>query len=443
MDSARVLILGAAGRDFHNFNVVFREDPAYDVVAFTAQQIPHIAGRRYPPELAGGRYPTGIPIFEEDRLEQLIAELRVDLCVLSYSDLAYSDVMHLASRCNAAGAAFTMLGARPTMLRSRLPVVAISAVRTGAGKSQVSRAIVRALRAAGRKAGVLRHPMPYGDLRAQAVQRFASSDDLVQGEVTIEEREEYEPHIAAGGTIWAGVDYAAILARAEAEADIIVWEGGNNDTPFILPDLHICVLDPHRAGHELSYYPGETNLRIADVLLINKVDTAEPEAVAQLRATAGRVNPRARIVEARSPITVDQPDVLKQRRVIAIEDGPTATHGGMRYGAATIAAQRLGADIIDPRPFAVGEIADTYRKYPQLGAVLPAMGYGDNQLRDLQLTIEAAAQNGVDAVAVGTPIDLARLIRIVLPHTRVHYELELSEGVTLPELLQPVLRARP
>lgn len=442
MKLGRVLILGAAGRDFHNFNVFFRDNPACDVVAFTAQQIPHIADRRYPPELAGDRYPGGIPIFEEGRLESLITELQVELCVLSYSDLAYGDVMHLGSRCNAAGAAFMMLGAQQTMLRSRLPVVAISAVRTGAGKSQVSRAIVRALRDAGRKAGVLRHPMPYGDLRTQAVQRFASNDDLREGAVTIEEREEYEPHIALGGTIWAGVDYAAILARAESESDIIIWEGGNNDTPFIQPDLHICVLDPHRAGHELSYYPGETNFRIADVLLINKVDTARPEDVEQLRATAARVNPRARLVEAKSPITVDQPYVLKQQRVIAIEDGPTATHGGMSYGAATIAAQRLGAEIVDPRAFAVGEIADTYRKYPQLGPVLPAMGYGENQLRDLQLTLDAAARSGVMAVAIGTPIDLAQLIRIPVPHTRVRYELELSAGVTLPELLQPLLRGR-
>lgn len=439
MQFKRILILGAAGRDFHNFNVVFRADPQLEVVGFTAQQIPHIADRLYPPELAGPRYPAGIPIHPEEELEQLIREQKVDVCVQSYSDIAHLDVMHLASRANAAGAAFWLLGAEQTMLRSKLPVIAITAVRTGAGKSQVSRAIARVLRDAGRKPGVLRHPMPYGDLRAQAVQRFASSEDLVRGEVTIEEREEYEPHIALGGVIWAGVDYQAILGQAEKEADIIVWEGGNNDTPFIKPNLQICILDPHRAGHELSYYPGETNLRMADVLLINKVDTARREDVAQLRATAARINPRARIIEANSPIKVDKPHVLEKKRVLAIEDGPTVTHGGMHYGAATIAAQRAGAEIIDPRPFAVGEIAETFEKYPALGPVLPAMGYGEQQLKDLETTVANAAARGVEAVAIGTPIELARLIDIPVPNTRVHYDVEIIGTPSFADIVRPVL----
>jgi predicted GTPase len=328
------------------------------------------------------------------------------------------------------------------MLRSTLPVIAVTAVRTGAGKSPVSRAIVRTLREAGRKPGVLRHPMPYGDLREQAVQRFASAADLEREDVTIEEREEYEPHIALGGVVWAGVDYGAILERAEQESDILVWDGGNNDTPFLMPDLHITLLDPHRAGHELSYYPGETNLRMADVLLINKIDTARAEDVAQVRANAVRVNPGATVLEARSPITVDKPEILEGRRVLAIEDGPTVTHGGMRYGAATLAAQRLGAVLVDPRLFAVGEIAETYKEYPELGPILPAMGYGAAQLNDLQKTVDAASAHGVEAIAIGTPIDLARLIRFATPCTRVRYELELTSGPTLLEVLQPALGIR-
>ena len=435
-----MLILGAAGRDFHNFNVVFRADPEYEVVAFTAQQIPHIAGRRYPHELAGERYPEGIPIYGEDRLEALIRELEIDLCVLSYSDLAHLEVMHLASRCNASGASFLLLGAQQTMLRSMLPVVAVTAARTGAGKSQVSRAIVQALREAGRKPAILRHPMPYGDLVAQRVQRFATADDLLQEHVTIEEREEYEPHIAMGSAVWAGVDYGPILEAAEREADVIVWDGGNNDTPFLKPDLHIVVLDPHRAGHELAYYPGETNLRLADVLIINKVDSAKPEDIERVRQNAALVNPGATLLEARSPIAVDQPDVLRGRRVLAVEDGPTVTHGGMPYGAALLAARRLDAQVVDPRPFAVGEIAQTYAQYPNVGPVLPAMGYGAEQLRDLQQTIEGAAAAGIQALAIGTPIDLARLIDLPVPATRVRYSLELTGPLTLREVLQPILR---
>ncbi|HSL70191.1 MAG TPA: cyclic 2,3-diphosphoglycerate synthase [Longimicrobiales bacterium] len=439
MMRTRVLILGAAGRDFHNFNVVFRSDPAFEVVAFTAQQIPHIAGRRYPHELSGDQYPEGIPIYGEDRLAELVRELEVDVCVLAYSDLAHLEVMHLASRCNASGASFLLLGARQTMLRSMLPVIAVTAVRTGAGKSQVSRAIVQALREAGRKPGILRHPMPYGDLAAQRVQRFASAADLETHDVTVEEREEYEPHIAAGSVVWAGVDYGAILEAAEREADILVWDGGNNDTPFLKPDLHITILDPHRAGHELAYHPGETNVRMADVLIINKVDSARAEEVEQVRQNVAQLNPGATLLEARSPIVVDQPELLAGRRVLCIEDGPTVTHGGMPYGAALLAAQRLDAVVVDPRAYAVGEIAETYACFPALGPVLPAMGYGDQQLSDLQQTIANAAAAGLDAVAIGTPIDLARLIQLPVPATRVRYSLELVGSVTMRDLLQPLL----
>ena len=434
----RVLILGAAGRDFHNFNVVFRDDPRYQVVAFTAQQIPHIAGRRFPPELAGPTYPDGIPIHEEERLEELIRERRVDVCVMSYSDVAHADVMHLASRANAAGADFELLGARRTMLRSRRPVVAVCAARTGAGKSQTSRAIVRVLRDAGRRVAVLRHPMPYGDLAAQRVQRFATSGDLAHEHVTIEEREEYEPHIAAGSVVYAGVDYEAILEQAEREADVVLWDGGNNDTSFLVADVYITVLDPHRAGHELMYYPGETNLRLATVVLINKVDTAEPAAVEQVRENIRLTNPAAVVLEAASPVTADDPSVLAGKRVLAVEDGPTVTHGGMRYGAATIAARELGATIVDPRPFAVGEIAETFARYPEIGALLPAMGYGERQVSDLEATIARGAAAGVEAVAIGTPIDLARLVRIPIPHTRVRYELAIRGTPTLADLLSPL-----
>ena len=389
----RVLILGAAGRDFHNFNVVFRDDPRFRVVAFTAQQIPHIAERVFPSELAGPTYPDGIPIHEEERLEQLIRELDVDTCVMSYSDVSHEDVMHLASRANAAGADFALLGASRTMLRSRRPVVAICASRTGAGKSQTCRAVVRLLREAGKRVGVLRHPMPYGDLVAARVQRFATAADLAQQHVTIEEREEYEPHIAAGSVVYAGVDYAAILQRAESDADVLVWDGGNNDTSFLAADIYITVVDPHRAGHELSYYPGETNLRLATAVVINKVDTADPDAVARVRENVRRTNPRAIIVEAASPIRADTPDVLAGRRVLAVEDGPTATHGGMRYGAATIAAKDLHATLVDPRPFAVGEIAETLLAYPALGPLLPAMGYGDRQIKDMIASADRLADD--------------------------------------------------
>ncbi|HEX6909929.1 MAG TPA: cyclic 2,3-diphosphoglycerate synthase [Longimicrobium sp.] len=441
MRQQRILILGAAGRDFHNFNTVYRDDPAVRVVAFTAEQIPHIDERTYPAELAGPAYPEGIPIHPEKRLEALIGELRVDACVMSYSDVSHEEVMHLASRANAAGADFHLLGARLTMLRARRPVVAVCASRTGAGKSQTSRAVVRLLRQAGLAVAVLRHPMPYGDLRLQRVQRFASAQDLERHRVTIEEREEYEPHLAAGSVVYAGVDYAAILREAEEEAQVLVWDGGNNDTSFLAADVYLTVVDPHRPGHELRYHPGETNLRLADAVLINKVDTAEPDAVDQVRRNVRAVNPRAAVLEAASPVRADAPEVLRGRRVLAVEDGPTVTHGGMPYGAATIAARQAGAaEIVDPRPFAVGEIAETFARYPHAGALLPAMGYGQAQVRDLEATLARAAQGGVEAVAIGTPVDLGRLVRIPVPSTRVRYELEVRGPVTLRAVLEPVLR---
>ncbi len=437
----RTLILGAAGRDFHTFNVLYRYDPLTEVVAFTAQQIPDIAGRRYPPDLAGPLYPQGIAIEEEDRLEALIQAHDVKRCVMAYSDVSHEHVMHLASRANAAGATFVLPGARQTMLSTVAPVVAVCAARTGAGKSQTSRAIARILRARGLRVAILRHPMPYGDLSEQRAQRFATRADLERHRVTIEEREEYEPHLAEGNIVYAGVDYEVILARAEADAetDVLLWDGGNNDTPFFVPTLHITVVDPHRAGDEARYYPGETNVRMADVILINKLDTAAAEDVARTERTVHALNPDATIVRADSPIVVDDPERLHGRRVIAVEDGPTVTHGGMPWGAATIAARRLGATLVDPRPFAVGSIADTFAAWPATGPLLPAMGYSERQVRDLEATLRAGAGAGVEAVAIGTPIDLASLIRIELPHTRVRYDLEIRGSPTLEDVLEPVL----
>jgi predicted GTPase len=439
MTRTRLLILGAAGRDFHDFNVLYRDDPHSEVVAFTAQQIPHIADRRYPAELAGPLYPEGIPILPEDRLEELVRGERVDACVMAYSDVSHLDVMHLASRANAAGADFRLLAASRTMLAAQRPVVAVCASRTGAGKSQTTRLVVRHLRDNGLRVAVLRHPMPYGDLRRQRVQRFAGAGDLDHHQVTIEEREEYEPHIAAGSVVFAGVDYAEILARAQDECDVLVWDGGNNDTSFLRADLYLTVVDPHRPGHELRYHPGETNVRLADAILINKVDTAAPEAVAEVRANVRRLNPTARILESESPLSVDDAAILRGKRVLAVEDGPTLTHGGMRYGAATLAARAAGAaELVDPRPFALGEIAETFRSYPEIGPLLPAMGYGAAQTRDLEQTIERAAAAGVEAVAIGTPIDLGRLIRIPIPSTRVRYESRLREPSALEDLLAAV-----
>ena len=440
MPIVRTIILGAAGRDFHNFNMLYRNDEATEVVAFTAQQIPHIADRIFPRELAGPRYPEGIPVYAEERLETLIAETGTRRCVLSYSDLAYADVMRLATRVNAAGAAFLLPSPAETMLHSVLPVVAVCASRTGAGKSQTTRAVATMLRDAGLRVVILRHPMPYGDLIAQRAQRFASMTDLARQHVTIEEREEYEEHIAAGFVVWAGVDYRRILHEAEAEADVIVWDGGNNDTSFLAADLYIAVVDPHRAGDEVSYYPGETNVRLANVILVNKTDTARPEDVHEVERNVRAVNPRARVLRAQSPIDVDDIAVISNKRVIAIEDGPTLTHGGMAYGAAVFAARRLNATLEDPRRFAVGEIADSFRLYPHIGPALPALGYGERQIRELQTTLEAAAQAGVEAVVVGTPIDLGALIRMPLPYTRVRYSLRMAEPDAWTELLAPVIR---
>ncbi len=442
MGRKRTLILGAAGRDFHNFNVVYRNDPDTEVVGFTAEQIPHIDERRYPPELAGELYPDGIPIYPERRLEALIAELRVERCIMAYSDVSYPYVMGLAARVNAAGSEFSMLGAEPTMVKSTRPVVAVCASRTGVGKSQTSRAVVRLLREAGKKVAVIRHPMPYGDLVKQRVQRFATEEDLVRHQVTIEEREEYEPHMAAGSVVFAGVDYEAILREAEKEADVILWDGGNNDLPFYKPDVFITLVDPHRAGHELGYYPGEINVRLADAVLVNKVDTAAMEDVLQVERNVRKVNPGALLLEGASPLFVDRPDVLRGRRVLCIEDGPTLTHGGMTYGAAVIGAQKAGAaELVDARPFAVGEIVTTYERYPGIGTLLPAMGYGDQQVKDLEATIRKAVENGVEAVAIGTPIDLARLVEIPVPYTRIRYELQVIGSPTLRDVLAPLLGA--
>jgi predicted GTPase len=441
MGRRRTLILGAAGRDFHNFNVVYRDDRDTEVVGFTAQQIPGIEERTYPSKLAGELYPDGIGIHPEDRLEELIEELGVERCIMAYSDVSYAYVMGLAARVNAAGAEFSMLGAAQTMLESSKPVVAVCASRTGAGKSQTSRAVVKLLHAAGKRVAVVRHPMPYGDLAAQRVQRFENEDDLVRHDVTIEEREEYEPHIACGSVVFAGVDYEAILREAEKEADVILWDGGNNDFAFYRPDVYLTLVDPHRAGHELSYYPGEINVRLADAVIINKIDTADGDSVFQVEDNVRSVNPDAVIIEAASPVFIDQPELLRGKRVLCVEDGPTLTHGEMTFGAGVIGARKAGAaEIVDPREFAVGEIRGTFERYPGIGALLPAMGYGEQQIRDLEATIRAAADHGVEAIAIGTPIDLGRLIDIALPHTRIRYELQVLGSPTLEDVLAKVLR---
>jgi predicted GTPase len=428
----RVLILGAAGRDFHNFNVAFRDDPGVEVVAFTAAQIPGIAGRRYPPELAGPRYPAGIPIEPEARLEALIRELGVEQAVFAYSDVSHEQVMHLASRVLACGADWALLGGRRTMLPASRPVVAVCAVRTGCGKSAMSRHVVGLLRARGRRVAVVRHPMPYGDLLAERVQRFATFADLDRAGVTLEEREEYEPHIEAGSVVLTGVDYAAILARAEADADVIVWDGGNNDLPFFVPTLHLVLVDPHRAGHESRYHPGEANLRAADVAVIVKEDTAPADGLAAVRAAIGALNPRARVVDTRMPITVDAPELVRGRRVLAVEDGPTLTHGGMPVGAAALAARQLGATLVDPRPYARGSIAEMFGAYPGLGPVLPAVGYGAAQMAELRATIDAVE---CDTVLLGTPLDLRRSLAVRHPVARARYEIEEADPPVLPGLL--------
>jgi predicted GTPase len=433
----RVLIMGAAGRDFHNFNVAYRGNPAVEVVAFTATQIPFIDDRTYPPALAGDGYPDGIRIHDEDELSRLIADLRVDDVVFAYSDVSHDYVMHRASQVLAAGANFILLGPRETMLEATVPVVAVCAVRTGAGKSQTTRAIAQTLKDAGKRVVAVRHPMPYGDLAAQRVQRYAAVEDLDRYQTTVEEREEYEPHIGAGTIIYAGVDYGAILERAQAECDVLLWDGGNNDLPFYRPDVHVVVADPLRAGHETAYHPGEANLRMADVVVINKMDSASPEQVVALTETIGRVNPTAVIVRADSRVTVDDPAAIAGARVLVVEDGPTLTHGDMKYGAGVVAARAHGAaEIVDPRPWAVGTIEETFRRY-DVGPVLPAMGYSDEQLRELEKTIETSA---ADLIVIGTPIDLRRVIDIRKPAVRVRYDLEVKVGSpSLADVLAPVL----
>ncbi len=433
MEKIRVIIMGAAGRDFHNFNVYFRDNPTYDVVAFTATQIPNIEGRLYPPELAGPLYPEGIPIHPESELINLIKEWQVDQVVFAYSDITHEYVMHKASAVLAAGADYRLLGPRHTMLKSSRLVVAICATRTGSGKSQTTRRVCKILQEMGKKVVAVRHPMPYGNLVAQAVQRFADYNDLDRYNCTIEEREEYEPHLDRGTIVYAGVDYEAILRRAEAEADVVVWDGGNNDLPFFQPDLQIVVVDPHRPGHELKYHPGEANLRLADVVVINKIDTADAEAVAEVRRNVQATVPQAIVVDAASPITVDDPAAIRGQRVLVLEDGPTLTHGEMAYGAGVVAAQRFGAaEIIDPRPYAVGSIVDTYRQYPTTGPVLPAMGYGETQMRELEQTINTTP---CDLVMIGTPINLGQLLNIKHPWQRVGYDLQEIGQPTLAQIL--------
>ena len=425
----RVIIMGAAGRDFHNFNTYFRGNEDYEVVAFTATQIPDIEGRTYPPELSGNLYPEGIPILSEDELPTLIEEMDVDIVVFGYSDVSNQYVMERSAIVNAAGADFMLLGPASTMIEPAKPLISITAARTGSGKSQTTRRVCQILKERGKTVAVIRHPMPYGDLVKQEVQRFETYGDLDTHDCTIEEREEYEPHIANGTIVYAGVDYEKILRQAEAEADVVVWDGGNNDFSFYRPSLSIVVVDPHRAGHELIYYPSGVNLRLADVVVINKVDTASLDDIQFVRENVLDHNPHATIIEAASPIQVDDPSVVRGKRVLVIEDGPTLTHGGMEYGAGVIAARRLGAaEIVDPRPYTVDSIAATYRRYPKIGRLLPAMGYGAEQIRDLQKTVDRAE---CDGVVIGTPIDLGRLLTFKVPATRVRYELQ---EIGLPNL---------
>lgn len=434
MSAIRTLIMGAAGRDFHNFNVFFRDNPDYEVVAFTATQIPDIEGRTYPAELAGKLYPSGIPIYAETDLLKLIREKNVDQVIFAYSDVPHEVLMHRASMVLAAGADFRLMGTKTTQVKSTKPVVSVCAVRTGSGKSQTSRRVSLILRKMGFKVAAIRHPMPYGDLVKQAVQRFADYSDLDKHECTIEEREEYEPHLDNGVIVYAGVDYEKILRQAEKEVDIVLWDGGNNDFPFYVSDLQIVVADPHRPGHEMSYHPGETNVRAADVFVINKVDTADPENVIKVRQNLRMLNPKAVVIEAASPLFVDDPDAIRGKRVLVIEDGPTLTHGEMAYGAGYVAARRFGAaEIVDPRPFAVKSIAATYEKYPKTGPILPAMGYGEAQTRDLEATIN---KSDVDLVIIGTPIDLNRIIKINKPSQRVRYELQEIGQPTLEDILK-------
>jgi predicted GTPase len=440
MSKIKVLIMGAAGRDFHNFNVYFKKNSNYEVVAFTATQIPDISGRNYPIELSGSLYPKGIPIYLEEDMPKLIKKNKIDQVVLAYSDLPYQYVMDKASIVLASGADFILMGPKNTMLKSKVPVVSVCAVRTGCGKSQTTRRVSEILKKMGYKIAVIRHPMPYGDLREQIWQRYETYADLDRYKCTIEEREEYEPHIDMGNILYAGVDYQEILTRAEKEADIIIWDGGNNDLPFYQPDLHIMVTDPHRAGHEMTYYPGEANLRMADVVVINKIDTAYPDKVNLLRENIYKLAPNAIVVDAASPLTVDHSELIRGKRVLVVEDGPTLTHGEMKYGAGVIAAQKFGAkEIIDPRPYAVGTIKDTYTKYPEIGTLLPAMGYGKKQIQELENTMNAV---DCDMVIIGTPIDLSRIIKIDKKSVRVKYDLQEIGRPNLEEILKQKMEVK-
>ena len=429
-----VIIMGAAGRDFHNFNVYFRDNERYNVICFTATQIPDIDGRQYPPELAGKLYPNGIPIVSDEKLAGLIEEHKVDLVAFSYSDVPHLEVMHKASIVTAAGADFIIIGAPYTMIQSKKKVVSVCAVRTGCGKSQTSREVVRILSDLGKKVVSVRHPMPYGDLTKQVVQRFSKYEDFERHNCTIEEREEYEPVIRMGGVIYAGIDYGKILEEAEKEADVVVWDGGNNDTPFYKPDIHIVIFDPHRAGHETTYHPGETNMLMADIAIINKVDSADPQNVEKVRQTIEAHNPKAHIILADSEVIAQAPDQIKDKRVLVVEDGPTLTHGEMDYGAGVIAARRNGAaELVDPRPFLVGSIKDTFKKYPNIGPLLPAMGYSPKQIKDLEETIN---RTECDLVLSATPIDLTHLITINKPVQRIRYEYKNNSQPTLEELIK-------
>jgi predicted GTPase len=441
MSKRKIIIIGAAGRDFHNFNTFYRDNTSYNVVAFTAAQIPNIADRKYPASLAGSLYPDGIPIYDQDDLEKLIKDLDADECVFSYSDISYNAVMGLGAKVNAAGCDFTFLGYKNTMLKSSKPVIAVGAIRTGCGKSQTSRRIAEALMARNLKVIAIRHPMPYGDLEAQKVQRFATIQDLTKHNCTIEEMEEYEPHIERGNVIYAGVDYEAILRAAEndpAGCDVILWDGGNNDFSFYKPDLMITVVDPHRPGHELSYYPGEVTLRLADVVVINKIDSADFDNIQAVRSNIEQVNPNAVVIDAASTISVNKPEAIKGKRVLVVEDGPTLTHGDMKIGAGIVAAKRFGAaEIIDPRPFAVGTLAETYRAYPGIGKLLPAMGYGEQQIKDLSATI---AKTDCDSVIIATPIDLQRVIKIDKPCARVEYSLQEIGHPDIDDVLENLIK---
>ena len=436
MSSRRVIIIGAAGRDFHNFNTYFRDNDKYEVVAFTAAQIPDIAGRKYPAELAGKLYPSGIPIHAEEDLPELIKDLKADECVFAYSDVTYQHVMAVSAIVNTAGASFTLLGPNDTMVKSTKPLISIGAVRTGCGKSQTSRRVIELLMEKGLKVVAIRHPMPYGDLAAQKVQRYATLEDLKKHKCTIEEMEEYEPHVVRGNVIYAGVDYEAILRAAEQDpdgCDVIVWDGGNNDFPFYVSDLHITVVDPHRPGHELTYYPGEVTLRMSDVVVINKMDSADAAGIKAVRENIAKLAPDAVVVDAASTLDIDDPSLVKGKKVLVVEDGPTLTHGEMKIGAGVVAAEKFGAaGFVDPRPFTVGKLKETFEKYPGIGVLLPAMGYGEEQLNDLETTIN---NTECDAVIIGTPIDLNRIIKINKPSTRVYYNLQEIGRPNLVEVL--------